>query len=1026
MENIELSQQTSRKSYATTLQLDEASLSNTADHLSARNVYKHGDDDDMTANNQPSLSGESSIHIPPDTDVIQRKKTFGERIKAKMPPVPLIRAIVKASFAVLIALIIAFVDTTRNAIGQGIILVPIGTILHFPIRPLGMCATILGLFGALVGSAWCMLGMYLGNLARDPAIPIPVQPNSSAVLAVFMFIGVFGLTYVRIKFAQANFACIFASMIVAFALTQAAVTPGFQPVIVYTFLIPIAASAGIALAVDVLIWPDDSITKYMSVLNVSLKEYNSFFQEHSNAFLSTTTSPEAMTLPTLHARLQNSILKLIDCKREVQREILFNRLAHDDINSITRLVKTMRSPLQGIGLSLITKAERLDQVKQPYFAAAVADDQSEHKKQFLLELEELRKVSQELTDTCVMTLGECNERLMRFSGKPRSLMSTLFWPFPRIFIRDYYKNKKAIQQQEQQHTRIQSLSERLDQVIYKYEMESKKMSHIFIEPGADKFEERFNGLLQIIYLFQYNLMEHALQLRSLVACVENIEATRTSRKLWLPHLKLRKWLRSLSVSANLGGQVGTATSGPETGGTGAGGNDLTLSQTMTRPDNVERDDDIELVCRRNRQGKAYPRDPDVNPPETAFENFFYKVHHIVNWAKSVNAVFAFKTSAGFTLLSLPAFLASSASWFFAWRGQWATITLMLWMFPMAGMFFFTQVYHKVVILRVLGTVLGGVAGIVVWEITRGNPYGLSVLMFIVMMPLYYIFFTNQIMNIVAIMTQITLILVVVMEYTYVVSGAPTFDSVEIVAGKRMLLVIIGVAAAAVLAVFPKAVTGRVELRKRISRTIHDLSKLYGILVGDILATKGTDAEPTPGQRKAFRKLALGIRRQIADEQTYLKITKLEPPLRGKFPVEEYTKLVEKVDNMADLLQGMAFASRSIDKAWKRKLVRVIEEERMEYLASMLSIMKLLSATLASKMALPPFMLSPTELRLRLARKMSQAITRYPENLDNDTFPSYCAFAVNSFKFAGELAEAMECIENLVGVEDPQQWLLLNA
>lgn len=149
----------------------------------------------------------------------------------------------------------------------------------------------------------------------------------------------------------------------------------------------------------------------------------------------------------------------------------------------------------------------------------------------------------------------------------------------------------------------------------------------------------------------------------------------------------------------------------------------------------------------------------------------------------------------------------------------------------------------------------------------------------------------------------------------------------------MLLVIIGVAAAAILAIFPKAVTGRVELRKRISRTIHDLSKLYGILVGDILATKGSsNVEPTSGQRKAFRKLALGIRRQIADEQTYLKITKLEPPLRGKFPVEEYTRLVEKVDNMADLLQGMAFASRSIDKAWKHKLVRVIEEERMEYVS----------------------------------------------------------------------------------------------
>lgn len=46
------------------------------------------------------------------------------------------------------------------------------------------------------------LAMYLANLARDPSNPIPVQPSSSAILAVFMLIGVFGLTYVRTKFAQ--------------------------------------------------------------------------------------------------------------------------------------------------------------------------------------------------------------------------------------------------------------------------------------------------------------------------------------------------------------------------------------------------------------------------------------------------------------------------------------------------------------------------------------------------------------------------------------------------------------------------------------------------------------------------------------------------------------------------------------------------------------------------------------------------------------------------------------------------------
>lgn len=46
--------------------------------------------------------------------------------------------------------------------------------------------------------------MYLTNLARDPANPIPVQPSSSAILAIFMLIGVFALVYLRTKSQQGN------------------------------------------------------------------------------------------------------------------------------------------------------------------------------------------------------------------------------------------------------------------------------------------------------------------------------------------------------------------------------------------------------------------------------------------------------------------------------------------------------------------------------------------------------------------------------------------------------------------------------------------------------------------------------------------------------------------------------------------------------------------------------------------------------------------------------------------------------
>lgn len=59
----------------------------------------------------------------------------------------------------------------------------------------------------------------------------------------------------------------------------------------------------------------------------------------------------------------------------------------------------------------------------------------------------------------------------------------------------------------------------------------------------------------------------------------------------------------------------------------------------------------------------------------------------------------------------------------------------------------------------IGSVIGGVLGIIVWEIVRGNPFGLAVLNFFVMMPLYYLFFTKQAIGMGVIMVQITNILV---------------------------------------------------------------------------------------------------------------------------------------------------------------------------------------------------------------------------------------------------------------------------
>ena len=242
------------------------------------------------------------------------KRTWMQRLYARVPPYQLTRIIVKASISILIALLFVFVDSLRNAIGSASVLVPIAALLYFPFRPIGKTFIIhhinkkrknkltvlfrysigskidvlnhfvphkrakasficdprllfmvcLALWWVLLGVFWVQInkvaldenlpfsfstGMYCASLARDPSVTSPVQPGSSGVLAVFMLIGLFIVSYLRVKFVQGECVIVcqqddakekeiaicgttFASMIVAFGLTQAAITPTFQPIVI--------------------------------------------------------------------------------------------------------------------------------------------------------------------------------------------------------------------------------------------------------------------------------------------------------------------------------------------------------------------------------------------------------------------------------------------------------------------------------------------------------------------------------------------------------------------------------------------------------------------------------------------------------------------------------------------------------------------------------------------------------------------------------------------------------------------------
>jgi len=136
-------------------------------------------------------------------------------------------------------------------------------------------------------------------------------------------------------------------------------------------------------------------------------------------------------------------------------------------------------------------------------------------------------------------------------------------------------------------------------------------------------------------------------------------------------------------NSNVGGSVGA----DEGEYQNQGGNDLTRIGTRGDNRNSTEDSDGDIFEPKPRHTDKLG-DPDVSAPVTPTQKFFYALYLVGQWLTDTTTFFAFKTAVGVVMLAIPAYRPQDHAWYMDWRGQWAMITLVLWMFPMTGAFIF--------------------------------------------------------------------------------------------------------------------------------------------------------------------------------------------------------------------------------------------------------------------------------------------------------------------------------------------------
>lgn len=315
------------------------------------------------------------------------------------------------------------------------------------------------------------------------------------------------------------------------------------------------------------------------------------------------------------------------------------------------------------------------------------------------------------------------------------------------------------------------------------------------------------------------------------------------------------------------------------------------------PTNVSGSDQFVESASQAFLNKGKPTLVPRHGPLTTVLTFFSQIKAFI-FESSVSA-FGFRAAVAMTAGALPAFFPDSITVFLRYRLIWITFTVLLGMQPVLGRGIATMVF------RMVGTIVGGVIGLVVVEIGR-VPAGIIPVFALTVLPQLYLQAKNpKVYLLPTLLSVITEVLVVgnnIMTDKLGVARVEVSGQMYLMApalmGFRILLTLAGVVIAAFFSVFPSLPVARQHLRDQVSKRCFVLADTYMLCA---MRGAGAKYELPPGLDKAIiQKRTESLALSNASHES-LGVTKFEPSLRGSFPAQEWSKLLTLFDNFATSL-----------------------------------------------------------------------------------------------------------------------------
>ncbi|KAJ5909725.1 hypothetical protein N7504_004368 [Penicillium tannophilum] len=373
------------------------------------------------------------------------------------------------------------------------------------------------------------------------------------------------------------------------------------------------------------------------------------------------------------------------------------------------------------------------------------------------------------------------------------------------------------------------------------------------------------------------------------------------------------------------------------------------------------------------------------------------IRNSYHWLTDPAGIYALRMVVVTIATAIPGSLPHTAGFFYREKGLWGVITAQICVLVYMADFVFSLCG------RVVGTIIGGVLGMVAWYIGSGsgpgNPYGLSAITAIMTLVLVWcrIFFPHSLVG-TAVMSGVSFVLVVGFSYdaTHIETyGLPGYGYEAFY--KRVVTVLLGILAALIVQIFPHPPSASQHVRKSLSGCVRTLSDNYAALLSC------WNREDSEWANSKTDQISLQVTESLLSLQGPIGMLKLEPSM-GPFSQQTLERTRELCLDINQSFASLLNLQGTLPLTLQNRLARTVGIQEEENINAIMLVLRVIDQALKTGDPLPERL--PT-LRTAKFAGSNRHVTDLSTTLVRDSdYRRYCIAVISYLKF-------LSAVDNIV-------------